>query len=265
MGTYVLTSMPISKDYTSSTLEACILDTTAATIAASYGSPLLLSDSGEAMSLTCSNCGSTSTFASKLYDDQRWGRKLQYHKCLHCLAEFHTALPDTLQWYTSGEYHRGARISKAHEQRVTSHRCHLQVKWMDEHDPEWRSSVQTIWDIGAYRGVGVAELRSQGFEAMGYEPNRLEADKSEFVTSEVSDVGNVDMLWFSHVLEHTSTIDILRKFRGFASKAFIEVPPGDYQLPHVLVFQMDAMLRTIELANMHATKIDSGIRAILEW
>ena len=217
------------------------------------------------MSLQCRNCGSTSTFPSKLYNDTRWDERLQYHKCLHCLVEFHPLLSDPLEWYASGAYRSTADISEKNAQRITSHRCRQQIKWMDRYHPEWRSDVKIILDIGAYQGIAVTELRSQGFEAVGYEPDRHEADKSEYVTSEISDVGNVDMLWLSHVLEHTSAIDILHKFRSFASKAFIEVPPGNYQLPHILVFQMDAVLRTIELAGMHATKIDGGIRAILEW
>lgn len=217
------------------------------------------------MSLMCRNCGSESTFASKLYDDTRWGEKLQYFKCLHCLVEFHTLLSNPMEWYTSGAYRAQADIKEEQARRITSHRCQQQIKWVDRVYPDWRSEIKTILDIGAYQGIAVRELRSQGFETIGYEPDPDAAGHSEHVLTEVSDIGNVDMLWMSHVLEHTSAIDMLRQFKGFASKAFIEVPPGNYQLPHILVFQMDSIMRTIELADMRVQKIDGGIRAILEW
>ena len=217
------------------------------------------------MSSPCRNCGSKSTFPSKLYDDQRWNERIQYHKCLHCLVEFHTLLSDPIEWYTSGAYRAQADISEERARRITSHRCQRQIKWVDKHYPDWRSEVGSILDIGAYQGIAVTELRSQGFEAVGYDPDLQAAGHSEHVFTEVSDIGNVDMLWMSHVLEHTSAIDMLKQFKSFASKAFIEIPPGNYQLPHILVFQMDAVLRTIELADTKATKIDGGMRAILEW
>ena len=217
------------------------------------------------MSCKCRNCGSESTFPSKLYNDTRWGQRLQYHKCLHCLVEFHDALRNPMEWYTSGTYRATADIGEEQAKKITAHRCRQQIKWMDKSYPEWRSEIKTILDIGAYKGIAITALRSHGFEAFGYEPDTHEAQSSEFVTSEVSDIGNVDMLWISHVLEHTSAIDLLMQFRDFASKAFIEVPPGNYQLPHILVFQMDAIKRTIELADMRVQKIDGGIKAILEW
>lgn len=215
--------------------------------------------------MKCRNCGSESVFFRRFYDDARWGKRLAYHKCLHCLVEFHESIPNPLEWYTSGEYRRTAGVSDERSEHITGGRCRRQIKWIDARYPDWRSEVDTILDVGAFQGVAVAELRSQGFDATGYEPDPHEAEHSEHVTSDISDIGNVDLLWMSHVLEHTGAIDMLRKFKGFASQAFVEIPPGNYQLPHILVFRMDAVLRTAELADMRVKMIDNSIKAILEW
>lgn len=216
--------------------------------------------------MICRNCGSNSVFFRRVYNDVRWGEHLTYNKCLHCLVEFHTALPDPIEWYASGEYRDRADISEERAQRITSGRCRAQIKWMDKHWRDWRGEIDTILDIGAYQGIAVGELRSQGFNAVGYEPDSNSASYSEFVTSEISDTENFDMLWMSHVLEHVgSAIDMLELWKPYSRRAFVEIPPGNYQLPHILVFNMDSFLRLFELADMRVTKIDGGIHAIVEW
>jgi hypothetical protein len=137
---------------------------------------------------------------------------------------------------------------------------------LDRAHAGWRSDVNTILDIGAYQGIATGILRSQGFDATGYDPDPLEAGKSEDVVSEVSDIGNVDMLWMSHVLEHAdSAISMLNTWKPYAKKAFIEVPPGNYQLPHILVFQMDSFKRTLVLTDINIDIIQPGIRAVVSW
>ena len=216
--------------------------------------------------IKCRNCGSGSTFPSRVIDDRRWGERLAYHKCLHCLVEFHDSLPDPLMFYTSGEYRRRADIKGARARQITTQRCRGQVRWLDTVWSNWRSEVDTILDIGAYQGIAVGILRELGFDARGFEPDEHEAGRHDSVDSTLSDIGNVDMLWMSHILEHAnSAIDELRSYRSLSSRAFIEIPPGNYQLPHVLVFDLDALKRTVALADMQFKILKGGIKAILEW
>ena len=152
--------------------------------------------------------------------------------------------------------------------RITWYRVRQQVRWLDRADQGWRRRAGTVLDVGAYQGIAVKELRNLGIDAHGYEPDESQAGKSQYVSSDITvfDTGNITMLWMSHVLEHVdSAVDMLKTWKPYAEKAFIEVPPGNYQLPHILVFRMDSFLRTLELAGMGATVIDQGIRAIVEW
>jgi len=216
----------------------------------------------------CRNCGSDSVTSSRLYNDVRWGEQLQYHKCLHCLVEFHDSLRDPISFYTSGEYRRRAGMTDAVATRITAQRARQQVMWLDRTRQGWRKEAGKVLDIGAYQGIAVKELRNLGIDAFGYEPDETQAEKDPYVGSDITvfDAGKIDMLWLSHVLEHAdSAIDMLKLWKPYAEKAFIEVPPGNYQLPHILVFRMDSFLRTLELADMGATVIDQGIRAIVEW
>lgn len=214
----------------------------------------------------CRNCGSNSVTSSRLYNDARWGEQLQYHKCLHCLVEFHDSLHDPVSFYTSGEYRRRDGMTDAVATRITGQRARQQVRWLDRTRQGWRREASKVLDIGAYQGIAVKELRNLGIDAVGYEPDENQAQKSPNVVSDISDIGNVDMLWLSHVLEHVdSAIDMLKMWKPYAEKAFIEVPPGNYQLPHILVFRMDSFLRTLELAGIGAETIDNGIRAIVTW
>ena len=222
----------------------------------------------DTIKIRCRNCGSDSVSSSEIYNDRRWGETLVYHKCLHCLVQFHDSLPDPIAFYTSGEYRRRADMTDAVAMRITAQRARQQVRWLDRADREWRHRAGTVLDVGAYQGIAVKELRNLGIDAVGYDPDEAEAEKSQNVSSDASvfDTGNVTMLWMSHVLEHAeSAVDMLKQWKPYAEKAFIEVPPGNYQLPHILVFHMDSFLRTLELADMGATVIDNGIRAIVEW
>lgn len=216
--------------------------------------------------MNCRNCGSDSVFFRRVIDDKRWGETLTYYKCLQCLVEFHDMLPDPLLFYTSGEYRDRADIRGKKAKRITAQRCKAQVRWLDKVYRDWRADVKTILDIGAYQGIAVGILRDQGFDTNGFEPDPREAEKHEFVTSEISDTGKVDMLWMSHILEHASSaIDEIKRYRHLSNKAFIEIPPGNYQLPHILVFDIDAIKRTLELAGVQATILRGGIRAVVEW
>jgi len=184
------------------------------------------------------------------------------------MVEFHESLPDPVTFYASGEYRRRADISDAMATRITARRARQQVQWLDRVAQGWRREAGTVLDVGAYQGIAVMELRNLGIDAIGYDPDEAEAEKCQYVGSDVSvfDAGNITMLWMSHVLEHAdSAVEMLKRWKPYAEKAFIEVPPGNYQLPHILVFHMDSFLRTLELADMGATVIDNGIRAIVEW
>jgi hypothetical protein len=131
--------------------------------------------------------------------------------------------------------------------------------------PDWRNAKR-ILDIGAYEGIAVKVLREQGFDAVGYDPDVNAASASEFVTSELSDIGSFDLLWFSHVLEHLpSALEELKSKKPLAKLAFVEIPPGNYQLPHVLVFDDNAFSRLVSMADMKVVVRDHGIRAVLEW
>ena len=220
--------------------------------------------------MLCRNCGSDAVVSSKKYKDIRWGEDLVYHKCIHCLVEFHDSLRDPIAFYSSGEYRRRAGISDALATRITAQRARQQVMWLDRVAEGWRASAGKVLDVGAYQGIAVRELRSLGIDAVGYDLDENEAAKSAHVSSDLSDIGNgvtpLGMLWLSHVLEHAdSAINMLQTWKPYARKAFIEVPPGNKQLPHILVFRMDSFLRNLELVDMHATIIDNGIRAIVEW
>lgn len=216
--------------------------------------------------MICRNCGSDSVFFRRVIDDKRWGETLTYYKCLHCLVEFHEMLPDPLLFYTSGECRNRQNKSDEKYRSITSSRCRSQVQWLDNNYKEWRGDVKTILDIGAFQGVAVGILRDQGFDAIGFEPDPHEAAKHEFVQPSFSDIGKADMLWMSHVLEHSdSAIAELTRYRHLSNKAFIEIPPGNYQLPHILVFNMDSILRTLELAGVQTKIIHGGIRAVVEW
>jgi hypothetical protein len=184
------------------------------------------------------------------------------------MVEFHESLPDPLTFYTSGEYRQRDGMTDAVATRITKQRCHNQVRWLDRVAQGWRREAGAILDVGAYQGIAVMELRNLGIDAFGYDPDEHEAQKCQYVGSDMSvfDAGKIDMLWMSHVLEHAeSAIDMLKWWKPYAEKAFVEVPPGNYQLPHILVFRMDSFLRTLELADIHATVSDNGIRAIVEW
>jgi len=160
-------------------------------------------------------------------------------------------------------------MREAMTMRITTVRARNQVRWLDRVAQGWRKDAGVVLDIGAYQGIAVKELRNLGIDAYGYEPDENEAEKSRYVSSEISDIGNgadPQMLWISHVLEHAaSAVDLLQTWKPYARKAFIEVPPGNKQLPHILVFRMDSFLRTLELAGMRAEIIDNGIRAVVTW
>jgi hypothetical protein len=122
-----------------------------------------------------------------------------------------------------------------------------------------------VLDVGAFRGTGTQFLRDLGLEATGYEIDSHEAEKSEFVTSEFpTPETEYDMLWFSHVLEHVpSAIDMLKQWREFAPSAFVEIPPGNYQLPHILVFDQTSFRKTVEQSGWSIQIMDGTIYAIL--
>ncbi len=213
----------------------------------------------------CPNCGNLNAHFRQHFNDVRWHEVLTYYKCLSCFVEFHTNLPSPEEFYTSGEYRRRADIPENRAKQITAHRARGQVKWMDRFYPQWRLDVKTILDIGAYMGIATGILRSQGFDAVGFDPDPREAAKSEFVHTEVSVTGNYDLLWLSHVLEHAeSAIDMLTAYKPMSSRAFIEVPLGNYQLPHILTFRRDSLAKTVELAGMNIV-VDQNERIVVEW
>jgi hypothetical protein len=200
-----------------------------------------------------------------MYKDKRWGADIKYFKCLNCLVQYHEEFEDPAEWYISGEYRALANIDDATYEQIGRNRVRRQVHWMDNVWPNWRARVNTILDVGAFRGVAVDYLRSIGFNATGYELDPKEAEKSDFVTSDISGIGNVDLIWMSHVLEHTkSPLNFLINWMGKAPFMFIEVPSNNYQLPHCTVFNYTALERVMNLASIRIVHHDARIRIIAE-
>lgn len=214
----------------------------------------------------CRNCGSNSITFLRRFNDTRWKREFSIYKCLRCLVEFHLELPDPLEWYVSGEYRDLADIKQPRARQITEHRCRRQVQWLDNRFPSWRSEVKSILDVGAYQGSAVGILRNLGFDAVGYEPDPREAENSEWVFSDVSDVENAyDMVWLSHTLEHAdSAIDMLNTWLPYGRIAFIDVPPGNYQLPHTHVFTVQSLTRTLDIVRYKPIVIDGTIRTVVQ-
>jgi hypothetical protein len=216
--------------------------------------------------MNCPNCGSEQTFFLSHMKDKRWSDvQLTYYKCLGCMVEFHLDLKDVEGFYSSGEYESRAGLNPEKTYQITKRRIMHQVAWMDENHPSWRMNVFTILDIGARGGVAVEFLRQLGFDAIGYDLAPTAA--SEFVITDVSALGNYDMLWMSHVLEHCSSpLETLKFWKGYAKSAFVEIPPSNHQLPHVTVFEDISFNRVMDLAGVRVVVKDSAhLRAVLEW
>lgn len=221
--------------------------------------------------MECTNCGSEKTQPDRDFRDARFGVILSYWRCNECLVRFqdvdHQELKD---WYSTGKYRREAGVSLDEARKLMARRADRQLKWLHEEASVVLSQMPYVLDIGAYLGVTVEKLRELGLHAEGYDLDEVSAKQAgDLVVSDTTELEceSYDLLWMSHILEHTpSAIDLLEDWEDWCDDyIFVEIPGNSYQLPHLLVFDEAAFLQTVECAGLDLIARDGAkLRAVLK-
>ena len=222
--------------------------------------------------MNCTNCSSDQISPSSTMRDLRFDKVISYFRCKNCLVDFQVPIrTDLAHYYESGKYRQYPGNSpenpSASARKITDQRAERQMRFLENICPEIFENIWSVLDVGAYVGSLVGLFRKKGHRAIGYDLDPWAAKASDGrVVSDLDQLEETyDLVCFSHILEHTlSAIIFLKEWMlKIGVKAFIEVPPGNYQYPHTLVFNSSALQITLRMAGFDIEFIDGGMRVVV--